>query len=315
MAPRHLLRVGLGLAILLAVVAAVDPARVVAVAAAADLRLALPAVLGLTAVHAVMALGWRRMVVQRGGPRLPLATALRAHYAAQGVGSITPGNLGSDVHRAAALRRAGQPWTVAVEPLIVQRATSYLALSLLAAAGLVVLSSASDGSLAIVLVGAVAAATLLAMTWLVLVPVGPAHALRTRLLAGLGQTDASDTPEPWPVLATGLASGLAFHGASIGLTWFVVLAVDPALATLPMLAALTVARLSLALPISPSGLGVQEGALVAITVGIGLAVEPVLAALLVARVSTLLVALLGAGLLLGGMHGVAPAERGTAIRA
>lgn len=315
MAARHLLRVGLGLAILLAVVAAVDPARVVAVAAAADLRLAIPAVLGLTAVHAVMALGWRRMVVQRGGPRLPLATALRAHYAAQGVGSITPGNLGSDVHRAATLRRAGQPWTVAVEPLIVQRATSYLALSLLAAAGLVVLSSASDVSLAIVLVGAVAAATLLAMTWLVLVPIGPARGLRTRLLAGLGQTDASDAPEPWPVLGTGLASGLAFHAASIGLTWFVVLAVDPALATLPMLAALTVARLSLALPISPSGLGVQEGALVAITVGIGLAVEPVLAALLVARVSTLLVALLGAGLLVGGVHGVAPAERGTAIRA
>ena len=44
----------------------------------------------------------------------------------------------------------------------------------------------------------------------------------------------------------------------------------------------------------------------AITLGMQLAPEPVLAALLVARLSTLLVVLLGAGLLFGGMHGVAP---------
>lgn len=307
MGVRHLLRIGLGLAILVGVVAVVDPSRVAAVVAAADLRVAIPAVIGLTAAHAVMAIGWRRMVVQRGGPRLPLASTLRAHYAAQGVGSITPGNLGSDVHRAAALRRAGQPWTVAVEPLVVQRATSYLALSLLAAVGLVILSAATDASGAIVLAGAAAAAVLLAATWLVLVPVGPAEGLRARLLARLGQPDAGSTPhEPWPVLTTGFLSGLLFHAGSIGLTWLVVLAVDPALATWPMLAALAVARLSLAVPISPSGLGVQEGALVAIVVGMQLAPEPVLGAMLVARLSTLVVALLGAGLLLGGVHGVAP---------
>lgn len=308
MATRHLVRLGLGLAILVAVVAAVDPTRVASVMAAADLRLAIPAVLGLTAAHAIMAVGWRRMVVQRRGPRLPMGTALRAHYAAQGVGSITPGNLGSDVHRAAALRRAGQPWTVAVEPLVVQRATSYLALSLLAAIGLVILSSASDVSLAIVLAGATAAAVLLVTTWLVLVPVGPTRGLRARALRRLGDHDDGDRPhEPWPVLATGFLGGLAFHAGSIGLTWLVVLAVDPTIASWPMLGALAVARLSLAIPISPSGLGVQEGTLVAIAVGMRLAPEPVLAALLVARLSTLLVALLGAGLLLGGMHGVAPA--------
>jgi hypothetical protein len=44
----------------------------------------------------------------------------------------------------------------------------------------------------------------------------------------------------------------------------------------------------------------------AITLGMQLAREPVLAALLVARLSTLLVVLLGAGLLFGGTHGVAP---------
>jgi hypothetical protein len=56
----------------------------------------------------------------------------------------------------------------------------------------------------------------------------------------------------------------------------------------------------------------------AITLGMQLAREPVLAALLVARLSTLLVVLLGAGLLFGGMHGVAPRgvtrHRGSAER-
>jgi len=307
MASRRLVRLGLGLAILVAVVAIVDPTRVAAGVAAADLRLAIPAVLGLTAAHAVMAVGWRRMVVQRGGPRLSLATALRAHYAAQGLGSVTPGNLGSDVHRAAALRQAGQPWTVAVEPLVVQRATSYLALSLLAAIGLAILSSASDVSLTIVLIGSAAAAGLLVTTWLVLAPVGPMLVLRARVLCRLGDPDAGFTPhQPWPVLATGLLCGTVFHAGSIGLTWLVVVAVDPTFATWPILAALAVARLSLAVPISPSGLGVQEGTLMAITLGMRLAPEPVLAAMLVARVSTLLVGLLGALLLLGGMHRVAP---------
>ena len=81
---------------------------------------------------------------QRSGLRLSWGAALRVHYAAQALGSVTPGNLGSDIHRATVVRQAGHGWSAAIEPIVVQRATSYLALSLLAGIGLVIVSRTDE---------------------------------------------------------------------------------------------------------------------------------------------------------------------------
>lgn len=301
-------RIGFGAAVLIAVVVALDPAAVADTLAAADLRLAVPAVLGLTAMHAVAAGGWRWMIQERTGLRLSWASALRAHYAAQAVGSVTPGNLGGDIHRAAALRRAGHDWPAAVEPIVAQRATSYLALSALAGIGLVVLSSTSNLGGPIVLIGAAVAFVLVAAAWLLLVPVGPFAKvrawLRRRMGGGSAQVSTEDAHLPagraWRVMLGGFANGLVFHAGSIGLTWLLVLAMDPSSPSWPMLAAIAVARLSLAIPLSPSGLGVQEGVLAALVTGMQVAPQTALAAMLFARTSTVLVALIGVALMVRG---------------
>lgn len=299
-------RIGFGAAVLIAVVVALDPASVADTLAAADLRLAVPAVLGLTAMHAIVAGGWRWMIQQRTGLRLTWASALRAHYAAQAVGSVTPGNLGGDIHRAAALRRAGHDWPAAVEPIVAQRATSYLAVSALAGIGLVVLSSTSNLSGPIVLIGALVAFVLVAAAWLLLVPVGPFAKVRAWLRHRMGgatahvSTEDAQAGRAWRVIFGGFANGLVFHAGSIGLTWLLVLAMDPSSPSWPMLAAIAVARLSLAIPLSPSGLGVQEGLLAALVTGMQIAPQAALAAMLFARMSTVLLALIGVALMVRG---------------
>jgi uncharacterized membrane protein YbhN (UPF0104 family) len=304
---RPVARLVFGAAVLGAVILALDPAQVADALAAADLRLAIPAVLALTLMHAVVAAGWRWLIRERTGVRLSWPSALRAHYAAQALGSITPGNLGADIQRAAAVRAAGHSWPAAVEPIIVQRATSYLALGVLAAIGLWILSSTSELGQLIVLIGVVVAAGLVAVAWLLMVPIGPlkgVHAwLRQRVgasLEGDGAGASTAAGPAWRLIAGGVANGLVFHAGSIGLTWLLVLTMDPSSATWPMLAALSVARLSLAVPLSPGGVGVQEGTLVALLAGMHLAPQAALAAMLFARMSTLLLALVGVGLMTRG---------------
>jgi glycosyltransferase 2 family protein len=316
-------RIAFGAALLVAVFIALDPAEVLDTLASADLRLAIPAVLGLTAMHAVVAGGWRWMIRQRTGLRLTWASTLRAHYAAQAVGSVTPGNLGGDVHRAAALRRAGHDWPAAVEPIVVQRATSYLALSLLAGIGLAVLSTTSSVGGAIVLIGAVAAVALVGAAWLLLVPIGPTARIHHWLRSWTGGTaaDASGSVAALsPARASrlmlgGIINGLAFHAGSIFLTWLLVLATDPSSPSWPMLAAIAVARLSLAIPLSPSGLGIQEGTLAALVAGMQLAPQAALAAMLFARISTLLLALVGVALMLRGTPRLQPVGPAAALPA
>jgi len=104
------------------------------------------------------------------------------------------------------------------------------------------------------------------------------------------------------VVRDGFGLGLVFHGVSLALGLLLVAAVDPATAGRPVevLAALAVARLSLAVPISPNGLGIQEGALGLLFVQLGLEPEVALAALLLNRVALVGAVLLGAVSLLTG---------------
>jgi uncharacterized membrane protein YbhN (UPF0104 family) len=121
------------------------------------------------------------------------------------------------------------------------------------------------------------------------------------------------------LLVDGVGLGLAFHAASIGLSWVLIAAIDPATAgrTPEVLAILAVARLSVVLPISPAGLGVQEAAVSVLFVGAGLDPRVALAGILLNRAALAVVVVLGAASLLRGRRsgtsldpGRAPVRRG-----
>jgi uncharacterized membrane protein YbhN (UPF0104 family) len=301
---RVLLRWAIGIALVLLLLVGIDLAGVVDRLAGASLPLATAGVLGLTAIHLLGALTWRTLVRQLGGVALPWRETVSSYYAAQALGSVTPANLGGDAYRIYALGTAGHRAAASVWPVVVQRATSYLTLSLLAGLALVPLSALDQPVLTVVFVGLVASLVLVGAVLVLLG--GPGRRGLLRLLR-LAEADAAAAAAAQPVggseigrrrlavaIAGGVVLGLAFHGASIGLTYLLVISVAPATSALPVLAALAVARLSIALPLTPSGLGVQEGLLALLFGGLGMAPAAALAALLLSRVALLLTGLLGA---------------------
>ena len=208
-----------------------------------------------------------------------------------GAGGITPANVGSDLYRVAALRGAGESVRGATLPIIVQRATSYLAVSVLGALGLLIASRPAAFTVGVVIGALALSVAVLGIASLILAGPGPLRALRERLL-GPGDLDR---PGMAGAVGIGLSLGLVFHAVGIGLSYLLVLAVEPNAATVAALAAVAIARVSLLIPITPSGLGVQEAALAALFVGIGLPPESALAASLLARLSLVLTAAIGAG--------------------
>jgi uncharacterized membrane protein YbhN (UPF0104 family) len=213
-----------------------------------------------------------------------------------------------------------------VAPIVIQRATSYLAISLLSLAGLLLLAARMVVAPGLVLAGVTFTACVLLAAWILLRPPAPLGGVHDRLLTLIGgaaddggdrRTDGGETRIPRLGYATllGLGQGLAFHAGSIGLTWLLVLAVDPAASGLPVLAALAAARLATAVPFLPSGLGVQEGALGLLFVGLGMPAETALAAMLLARLSLLVTTVVGAVLLLPHpRQGPMPETRSTVTR-
>jgi uncharacterized membrane protein YbhN (UPF0104 family) len=240
------------------------------------------AVLALTGVHVVAALNWRSIVARLGGePMTPLA-GVRAYYASQALGGITPGNLGGDAYRVVAVRSGGGDWADAAMGVLVQRATSFAALAILGLVALVVLPDV-EGVAAPLIAAAVGLALVLAVPVVVLLrrrPVVKAREGASFLAAAL----------------TGLAGGAVFHGIAIVASYALVIAVDPSASGVGILAAITLARLSLAVPIAPSGIGVQEGALAALFILLGAAPESAVAASLLGRLA--LLATTGIGLAL-----------------
>ena len=264
---------------------------------AANLLLAAPAIGGLVAIHLVGALAWRRLLQEFAGIRADWRSAVRVYYAAQAVGSITPGNVGADLYRVATADGSASRRAAAV-PIVLQRIASTAAMVALGACGLAVLASGElvqrslAGALPWLVVGVAIAAMALAAA---------ALRFRPRLRASWGLVREHSTS----LLRDGFGLGLLFHAASIGLGWALVAAVDPATASRSgeVLAILAVARLSVVLPLSPAGLGVQEAAVGVLFVQAGLDPQAALAAMLLNRVALLVVVILGAAALVGGRAG------------
>ena len=183
-------RPALGIGLLAVVLVGADPLAVLARLGTINLGLAAVAMLGLTAIHLVGAMGWRSITLETSGVLLPRRPTVALYYAAQAIGGVTPANLGGDVHRVLALRSRGRDWSAAVAPVIVQRATSYLALSILSLAGLAVLADRTRIAGPIVGAGFAFAFAVIVAAWVLLAPPAPLRGLHlrlTRLVSGNGE--------------------------------------------------------------------------------------------------------------------------------
>ena len=306
----RVLRIATGLLLLVLVLAAIDLPALGSALARADLRAVVLGVAGLTAIHVVPAAAWRAMVRLVSDVAIPWSETLEVSYAAQAVGGVTPANLGGDLLRAAAVRGAGHGLPEAIVPIVVQRATSYLALALLSVPALVVLAAQAKIASGVVAAGIVVAALVVLAAWLL---VAAPHRVR-RLAQAVARRQlrvrdsrveaVSHVPRRTltSVAAIGVASGIAFHAGSLLLTWLLLIGVDPSTATLPILATLAIARLSLAVPLTPSGVGIQEAVVVTIVASLGGPTEAVLAGLLLARLGLVSTTLIGTALVAVG-HG------------
>jgi uncharacterized membrane protein YbhN (UPF0104 family) len=269
-----------------------------------DLRVAVPAILGLVAIHLLGAVAWRDLSIRLADFRIGWWPTITHYYAAQAVGTMTPANLGADAYRLAAVRRPAGGWATLLLPIVVQRVTSYVALSTIALAGLALLP-ASVSRLPVVIVGAVLMAVSLAMLLVVRWPSLFRGLLR--LLPERMRPDLPGTPlaaRDWiAALASGLSLGLAFHLGSIAMVYALVVALGGHGAAGPILACIAIARLSILIPLSPSGLGFQEAALSVLFLQIGLTAEMALAASLLNRLALLGTMVLGTSLIVSGRTG------------
>lgn len=281
-----------------------------------DLRIAVPAILGLVALHLVAAAAWRDLSMRLAEVTLPWWPTITHYYAAQALGSITPANLGGDAYRLAAVRRPARGWATLLLPIVVQRVTSSVALSVVALAGLVLLPSGF-------------ATRLIILAGIGLVLVSGAVALfvrRPRLLAGplrfLPQgmrPDLHGVARParaWmAALASGVSLALAFHIGSVAMVYALVVALGESGDAGPVLASIALARLTILIPLSPSGLGFQEAALTVLFLQIGLPAELALATALLNRLALLGTMALGAAFIVSGRTGTLAAGRTEARQA
>ena len=280
--------------------------------AGTDLRLAIPAVIGLVVVHVVPAAAWRRLLHELAGVSLEWGRTLRLYYAAQVLGTVTPANVGADVYRVLAI--GGDPGRAQLaQPVLVQRLTSVIALACLGVVGGVLLPIAGLGPFLLL---AAVIGTVLAVLTVAFLGSARDGGWVGRIGRRLGWTGAAATGRERlrSAVRDGLGLGLIFHGISLVLGLVLVLSVDgqASARAWPVLGALAVARLSLAVPISPNGLGIQEGLLALLFVQLGLPADAAVAAALLNRLGFLLTAAVGAALLLSpSQTGGAPIARST----
>jgi len=275
----------------------------------ADPLLACAGIGGLTAMHLLGAVTWRRLCVQLAGVRLGWRAVLSWYYAAQALGGVTPANLGGDAFRVYQLRTAGHRFEASVAPVVVQRATSYLALSVLGVLALAVLASSAEVAIEIVLAALLISTLASILAALLLVPSVRLAPVRARF-AGIFGGSAFQVPgalrgsgrQLAVAVGTGVLLGLAFHAGAVLFTYLLVLSVLPTAVFVPTAAALAVARLSLSIPITPSGLGVQEAALSVLFVSLGMPPASAVAALLLSRLALLLTTVVGV-IALAGQRG------------
>jgi len=302
------LRWAVGIAIVIVLLLRFDTRGIATELSDADLRLAFPALIGLVAIHVLGALTWRDLARRLSAIRLGLGETIRRYYIAQAIGALTPANLGADAYRliAADAVDGRYDWRQMLRPVVVQRITSSIALAGLGLSAFALLPAggmANGAALAILVLAGGSSALLIALqsgrfARLLRFPWQPGTTQPRAASSGPKSAGQAGRRASMEAVAVGLGLGLAFHAGSVLLSYVLVLSVGVTGPPLLVLACLVVARLSILIPISPSGLGIQEGALSLLFLSIGLPAEAALAASLLNRLALVVTTLLGATLML-----------------
>jgi uncharacterized membrane protein YbhN (UPF0104 family) len=272
-----------------------DPRTVASNLAEADWRLAAPAILGLSLVHLLGVAAWAFLSVQLSGTALPWTYAARSYYAAQVLGSVTPGNIGADAYRIYSTAKAPCGLEGAVAPVAAQRITSGLALLAMGVSASFLVPLPHGFTLTMVALGS-AIVALVVLGWGVLLVAPKTRPRAAHLARRLGLADLW-VKTPRGGLLKGLGGGFVlavlFHGISLLLTYLLVLSVSGPADVFPTLAALAIARLSMLVPFSANGLGFQEGALTILLPEVGVTSQAALAVSALNRLGLLLTTGLG----------------------
>lgn len=293
------LRWALGLAVILWLITYVDVGEMAGALKGVSWVRLLPVVLGLTAIHAVGASAWRLLTKRMTGQRLGCWTALRAYYAAQAMGSFTPSNIGADAYRVYAVAEGPGSWSRALGPVVAQRMTSLIALVVLGIGAVLVFPLPVQAAWLLptafaVLTGMVLLAWSLRRTrWTCAALNGPLASRVKRIFAMVSLHTLGRS-----AVLQALLLGLVFHAGSVVLGYGLVQVVLGDAPLVPVLAALTLARLVILAPVSVSGLGLQEGALAVLFPMIGLSAEAGLMVSLLTRLGLVATIAVGAVMLL-----------------
>lgn len=294
------LRWGFGLGIVAALLWRVDAPTVVRHLQSVSWQLAAPAIVGLTAMHLVGAATWRYLSSSITGLKVPWGRAVALYYAAQAAGSVTPSNVGADAYRVYALGNDARQWHLALVPVVIQRASSYIGLLLLGVLStLFVPVPGGAWRLTTLLAGLLAVGA--GVLWMMARVRFPEASRIGRLMSRLRR--------PWRqaviprtrlqgAVAMGVLLAILFHASCIALSYVLVMAVYggpvPVAATI---AAIVLARLAILIPISISGLGFQEGALAVLFPLVGIPAAAALTVSLLNRLALLVTICLGGALL------------------
>lgn len=285
----------LGLGLIAAILLTSDREALASTLGDASWALAVPAIGGLVIVHLLPAGTWKLLLGRLSGICISWPLAARTYYTSQALGSFTPASIGGDVYRYYLLKDNSNHWTSVAIPILAQRLLSYAALLILVgmAALLLPLSPGVRLALSVGVIALVGAGLLL---WAAL---RKRNLHDNRFLPGplrkaASSLAASDHSAFLDTLKDGLLLSFLFHLVAIALGYLLVLSLGldgPAPATL---AVLTLARLAMLLPFSPSGLGFQEGALALLFPHIGLSAEAGLAVSALNRLALLVTIGVGA---------------------
>jgi uncharacterized protein (TIRG00374 family) len=292
----------LGLGILAGLLFYLDIGQIGAVMRRVNWALAVPAIIGLSAMHLVGAAMWKYLCRRLSGIRFNWGYATKAYYASQTAGSITPSNIGADVYRVYSLTGGEHQWQEGIAPIVVQRIASYLGLLMLGtcAAWFIPISGIAGKALA---VPAILLFISLVSLWLLRRTASTQGSLVNRLVNKLrlpvSWVEISSKQFYTSVTAAALMA-FVFHAGSVGLTYLLVLSIGGDFAILTTISVLALARLALLFPFSIGGLGFQEGALALLFPLVGMSAEMGLSVSLLSRVGLLLTAAIGAAVILIG---------------
>ncbi len=245
----------------------------------------------VSATQCFAAWAWQLLVLCFSKVPLGFWEAVRLYYIAQTFGSVTPGNLGGDLYRLHAVTARKGALTGAVAAIFFQRLTSAQAIALLGtiAAFAIHLPAEIRHPLIITMAGLLIGGGII--LWLAIMQNN--WLLRK---VGLGRVTPA---QMWQAVSIGFGLALVFHVSGTALASVLVMAVGKQVPFLTAMAVLMLARLTILLPFTVSGLGVMEGTLAFLFAQVGATAEAGLTVGVLLRLTNIITAMIGVVFLWG----------------